>query len=350
MTMSTNDGSKRKRSRWGNKNAPSPGNTSVSRSHVAISHKSGHASVSDDKAVEALLSSAQTNQEQKRPQQLPQLRLVPQVSQVPQQTTNRQKYGTTDNNISSSSLKSRNGGPHPVVKDNDGRSKRQRRQCERGREQNDDYEWGTTNTNSMDVEGRKSDDEEGGTNDGPKKAPQKPNFGLSGALAQDDGTGNVYNGVLLKFSEPPEARTPNTRWRLYVFKKKAVQHTESTSKEDADGDLLDVMHVSKQSAYLFGRDRKVADIPVDHPSLSKQHCVLQFRALPNDKDALRGQHQRHNLLCKPYMIDLESTNGTFVNGVKLEQARYYELRKGDVITLGFSSREYVLLTENTTSA
>jgi smad nuclear-interacting protein 1 len=44
-------------------------------------------------------------------------------------------------------------------------------------------------------------------------------------------------------------------------------------------------------------------------------------------------------------MDLESTNGTFINGVRLEAARYYELRRGDVITLGASSREYVLLTE-----
>lgn len=49
-------------------------------------------------------------------------------------------------------------------------------------------------------------------------------------------------------------------------------------------------------------------------------------------------------------MDLDSTNGTFVNGVRLESARYYELRKGDVITLGASTREYVLLTENSTEA
>ena len=42
-------------------------------------------------------------------------------------------------------------------------------------------------------------------------------------------------------------------------------------------------------------------------------------------------------------MDLESGNGTFINGNKLEPARYYELRKKDVITLGFSTREYVLL-------
>ena len=52
-----------------------------------------------------------------------------------------------------------------------------------------------------------------------------------------------------------------------MFRKKKVVES---SKGD---DLLDTFHISKQSAYLFGRERKVADIPVDHPSLSKQHAV-----------------------------------------------------------------------------
>jgi smad nuclear-interacting protein 1 len=49
-------------------------------------------------------------------------------------------------------------------------------------------------------------------------------------------------------------------------------------------------------------------------------------------------------------MDLESTNGTFLNGIKIDPARYYQLKKGDVLTFGASTREYVLLTENTTSA
>jgi smad nuclear-interacting protein 1 len=51
------------------------------------------------------------------------------------------------------------------------------------------------------------------------------------------------------------------------------------------------------------------------------------------------------LQCRPYLMDLESTNGTFINGVRLDSARYYELKRGDVITFGASTREYVLLTE-----
>ena len=39
----------------------------------------------------------------------------------------------------------------------------------------------------------------------------------------------------------------------------------------------DMLEISSQSAYLIGRDRIVADIPVDHPSISKQHAVIQYR-------------------------------------------------------------------------
>ena len=58
-------------------------------------------------------------------------------------------------------------------------------------------------------------------NDGEEEEVQeveKPNFGLTGVLAKDQTTGNMRNGVVVKFSEPPEARQPTRRYRLYVFK------------------------------------------------------------------------------------------------------------------------------------
>lgn len=45
---------------------------------------------------------------------------------------------------------------------------------------------------------------------------QKPNFGLSGALAAE--TNTTAQGVELKYNEPPEAAKPPQKWRLYVFK------------------------------------------------------------------------------------------------------------------------------------
>jgi smad nuclear-interacting protein 1 len=45
-------------------------------------------------------------------------------------------------------------------------------------------------------------------------------------------------------------------------------------------------------------------------------------------------------------MDLESTNGSFINGVRIDPARYYQLKKGDVLKFGASTREYVLLSAN----
>ncbi|KAI8831582.1 SMAD/FHA domain-containing protein [Chytridium lagenaria] len=142
--------------------------------------------------------------------------------------------------------------------------------------------------------------------------------GLSGALAAE---GNTFKGVLLKYSEPPEARKPTKHFRFYVFKGK---------------EQIDMLKIHRQSAYLIGRDRIVADIPVDHPSCSKQHAVLQYRQVTSDDD---------KKIIRPYIIDLESANGTFINSEKLEPSRYYELKITDTITFGFSSREYMLMAE-----
>lgn len=156
----------------------------------------------------------------------------------------------------------------------------------------------------------------------PPVEKQKPNFGLSGKLTEEK---NVYNGVVVKYSEPPEARIPKRRWRFYVFK---------------GDETLPTLYLHRQSAYLIGRDRKVADIPIDHPSCSKQHAAIQFRLVNYDRaDGTAGRTVR------PYIIDLEAANGTFVNNQKIESKRYVELFEKDVVKFGFSSREYVLLHE-----
>ncbi|NXM79165.1 SNIP1 protein, partial [Serilophus lunatus] len=160
---------------------------------------------------------------------------------------------------------------------------------------------------------------------GDKAAPgkEKPSFELSGALLEDT---NTFRGVVIKYSEPPEARIPKTRWRLYPFK---------------NDEFLPVMYIHRQSAYLLGRHRRIADIPIDHPSCSKQHAVFQYRLVEYTRaDGTVGRRVR------PYIIDLGSGNGTFLNNQRIEPQRYYELKEKDVLKFGFSSREYVLLHES----
>lgn len=144
--------------------------------------------------------------------------------------------------------------------------------------------------------------------------------------------------MVLIYQEPAEAANPRQRWRLYQFKGgkpfqartrghsccvlprwpgstrrntcqpltkggayatssfDAAQYTrqfellgleDSKGKQpqppasfEADiGPLQDPLPIHRQSVYLFGRERRVADIPTDHPSCSKQHSVLQFRCV-----------------------------------------------------------------------
>ncbi|XP_005353322.1 smad nuclear-interacting protein 1 [Microtus ochrogaster] len=152
---------------------------------------------------------------------------------------------------------------------------------------------------------------------------EKPSFELSGALLEDT---NTFRGVVIKYSEPPEARIPKKRWRLYPFK---------------NDEVLPVMYLHRQSAYLLGRHRRIADIPIDHPSCSKQHAVFQYRLVEYTRaDGTVGRR------VKPYIIDLGSGNGTFLNNKRIEPQRYYELKEKDVLKFGFSSREYVLLHES----
>ncbi|KAF8798812.1 SMAD/FHA domain-containing protein [Phlegmacium glaucopus] len=155
----------------------------------------------------------------------------------------------------------------------------------------------------------------------------KPNMAPSGLLAAETNTVKAVDGTstVLKYNEPPEARKPALGWRLYVFK---------------DGEQVELLHIHRQSAYLIGRDRLVADIAVDHPSCSKQHAAIQYRYM-QEKDEFGTAKG----VIKPFVIDLESTNGTFVNNDKeaVPAARYYELKTGDVIKFGLSTREYVIL-------
>ncbi|OJD34710.1 fha domain-containing protein snip1 [Diplodia corticola] len=171
-----------------------------------------------------------------------------------------------------------------------------------------------------------------GSGDGPGEAgepaveKQKPNFKQTGLLAREANTVNVAGtDIVLKYNEPPDARKPPARddWRLFVFKGQ---------------DCLQTVELGSRSCWLIGREAAVADMLVEHPSTSKQHAALQFRHTIRvneygDKDAK----------VRPYLIDLESSNGTFLNGKQIEPTRFVEAMDKDVIKFGLSEREYVLM-------
>lgn len=160
----------------------------------------------------------------------------------------------------------------------------------------------------------------------PAADKEKPNFTNTGRLAAETNTVNVNGGsIVLKYHEPPEARKPPGKeaWRLYIFKGE---------------DLLDTVELGGRSCWLVGRERLVVDFPIDHPSCSKQHAAIQFRYIEK-KNEFGDRDGR----VRPYLIDLESANGTTVNGEPAPKGRYMELMDKDVLKFGLSTRECVLM-------
>lgn len=83
------------------------------------------------------------------------------------------------------------------------------------------------------------------------------------------------------------------------------------------------------------------DILTDHASCSKQHAVIQYRL-----NITRNEFGDEKRNVKPYLLDLDSANGTTVNQRKVPPSRYYELKNGDTVRFAASEREYVLLCED----
>ena len=110
-----------------------------------------------------------------------------------------------------------------------------------------------------------------------------------------------------------------------------------------DGDkAIGKVELGSQSCWLLGRAREVVDIPLEHASASQQHAAIQFRYISKvveDEFGVRKEKGR----IKPYIIDLESSNGTELNDEDIDKGRYVELRDKDVLRFGASEREFVLM-------
>lgn len=76
-------------------------------------------------------------------------------------------------------------------------------------------------------------------------------------------------------------------------------------------------------AFSFGRNSAMSDVILDHPSISRQHAFIAS----DDAGTV-------------YVVDNNSTHGTFVNGKRIEPKERIEIHETDVLTLGGSTREY----------
>ncbi|KAH9037711.1 hypothetical protein EDB84DRAFT_1233059, partial [Lactarius hengduanensis] len=87
----------------------------------------------------------------------------------------------------------------------------------------------------------------------------------------------------------------------------------------------ELLHMHRQSMYLIGRDHTVADLPLGHPSCSKQHAVIQW---------LRSSEASSFVVVCPdvayFSTGLLSANlNQLMDSEAIPTSRYYELKASD---------------------
>jgi len=99
----------------------------------------------------------------------------------------------------------------------------------------------------------------------------------------------------------------DTEWRLDVVK---------------NSERLEKIPLKEDLTYNLGRG--TAEIKLEHASCSKNHAKITF------------------LNQRPNIMDLNSTNGTKVNGEALTGGEYFKLSDGDKLVFGCSTREFIV--------
>ncbi|XP_075719592.1 kanadaptin [Rhinoderma darwinii] len=98
------------------------------------------------------------------------------------------------------------------------------------------------------------------------------------------------------------------------------------------GSILSTKSLNGASWTVFGR-LPTCHVPLEHPSVSRYHAVLQYRSVPgSEPDEGPGF----------YVYDLGSTHGTFINKQRIQSKTYCRLRVGHVLKFGGSTRLFIL--------
>ncbi|CAF4888128.1 unnamed protein product [Pieris macdunnoughi] len=98
------------------------------------------------------------------------------------------------------------------------------------------------------------------------------------------------------------------------------------------GMIVEKVELTNKPYYVFGRLAN-SDVVLAHPTISRHHSILQYKALADENEQASGW----------YLYDLGSTHGTFLNREKLKHKHYTRVRVGHQIKFGSSTRTYILL-------
>ncbi|XP_012545687.1 kanadaptin isoform X2 [Bombyx mori] len=98
------------------------------------------------------------------------------------------------------------------------------------------------------------------------------------------------------------------------------------------GIITDKVDLTGKPYHVFGRFTN-CDIIMAHPTVSRHHAVLQYKAFAEEGEPV----------CGWYLYDLGSTHGTFLNKERLKANHYTRVRVGHQIKFGSSTRNYIVM-------
>ncbi|XP_026322681.1 kanadaptin [Hyposmocoma kahamanoa] len=98
------------------------------------------------------------------------------------------------------------------------------------------------------------------------------------------------------------------------------------------GMIMETIELTKKAYYVFGRLAN-CDVVMAHPTISRHHAVLQYKAFAEENERPSGW----------YLYDLGSTHGTFLNKEQLKSSHYVRVRVGHQIKFGTSTRTFIVL-------
>ncbi|KAJ8289245.1 hypothetical protein COCON_G00019040 [Conger conger] len=90
--------------------------------------------------------------------------------------------------------------------------------------------------------------------------------------------------------------------------------------------LVEKLIIDEKKYYLFGRNPDMCDFIIDHQSCSRVHAALVY----------------HKHLKRLFLIDLNSTHGTFLGHIRLEAHKPQQVPIDSTVSFGASTRAYTI--------
>ncbi|TRY93674.1 hypothetical protein DNTS_001123 [Danionella cerebrum] len=90
--------------------------------------------------------------------------------------------------------------------------------------------------------------------------------------------------------------------------------------------LVEKLIIDEKKYYLFGRNPDMCDFTIDHQSCSRVHAALVY----------------HRHLKRLFLIDLNSTHGTFLGHIRLEPNKPQQVPIDSTVSFGASTRVYTI--------